>query len=381
MAGQSELGAGDDFCAGGRGEGMVKTVHGGDVYRHPGVIDFSSNMNPLGTPERVIRAAQESMTEICHYPDVRQEELIRALSAYEKVPEEYLFCGNGAAEVIFAYAWAQRPKQALILAPTFAEYEQALKSTGCAVRLYALRESDGYRLTRDFTEAITEDLDVAVLCNPNNPTGIPVDPELMREIIQTCRSRGVRLFVDECFQDFCDNPERLTVRGYLEEEPEIFILKAFTKRYAMAGLRLGYGMTSDADLLSRMRSAVQPWNVSIPAQKAGTAALQEEEYVEKARAVVRKERAYLKKSLKKLGFQVFDSCANYIFFKGEEGLSEKLLPYGIMIRDCSNYHNLGNGYYRIAVRLHPDNERLIEALGMTRRMIERRDTETSEDIR
>ncbi len=342
---------------------MVKSVHGGDVYRHPGVIDFSSNMNPLGTPERVIRAGQESMAEICHYPDVRKEKLIRALSVYEKVPEEYLFCGNGAAEVIFAYAWALRPKRALVLAPTFAEYEQALKSAGCEVRLYSLREADGYRLTREFTDAVTEELDVVVLCNPNNPTGVPVEPELMREIIRTCRMRGVRLFVDECFQDFCEDPERLTVRGYVEEEPGIFILKAFTKRYAMAGLRLGYGITADADLLSRMQSAVQPWNVSIPAQKAGVAALQEEAYVERAREIVREERAYLKKSLRELGYQVFDSCANYVFFKGEEGLAGKLLPFGIMIRDCSNYHNLEEGYYRAAVRLHPENEKLIRALG------------------
>lgn len=352
---------------------MVKSVHGGDVYRHPGVIDFSSNMNPLGTPESVIRAAQESMTRIVHYPDVRQEKLIRALSGYEKVPEGYLFCGNGAAEVIFAYAWALRPKQALILAPTFAEYEQALQSVGCRVRLFPLREADGYRLTADFLNAITDDLDVVVLCNPNNPTGVPVEMELMKAIIRTCRTRGVRLFTDECFQDFCEGPERMTIRNYLKEEPEIFILKAFTKRYAMAGLRLGYGMTADAGLLSQMRAAVQPWNVSIPAQEAGVAALREEGYVERARSIVKQERAYLKASLEKLGFRVFDSRANYVFFKGEKGLCEKLLPYGVMIRDCSNYHNLGEGYYRAAVRLHAENEKLIEALGMLRKNSEKPD--------
>ena len=356
---------------------MVKSVHGGDVYRHPGVIDFSSNMNPLGTPESVIRAAQESMTEIVHYPDVRQEKLIRALSAYERVPESYLFCGNGAAEVIFAYAWALRPKQALVLAPTFAEYEQALRSVGCAVRLFPLREADGYRLTADFLNAIRDDLDVVVLCNPNNPTGIPVDPGLVEAIIRTCRTRGVRLFVDECFQDFCEDPERMTVRGYLREEPGIFILKAFTKRYAMAGLRLGYGITADADLLSQMRSAVQPWNVSLPAQEAGVAALREEAYVSRARSLVKEERAYLKESLRKLGFQVYDSRANYIFFKGDKGLCEKLLPFGVMIRDCSNYHNLGEGYYRVAVRLHSENEKLIGALGTLRKNTEKPDKRIS----
>jgi len=341
---------------------MIQNVHGGDVYRHPGVIDFSSNMNPLGTPERVVRAAQDSMTEICHYPDVRQEELIRALSGYERVPASFLFCGNGAAEVIFAYAWALRPKRAMVLAPTFAEYAQALQSTGCTVIQYPLQESSGYCLTDDIIASITDDLDVLVLCNPNNPTGILVDPLRMKRIIAACKAHDVRLFVDECFQDFIDDPEAYTVRGYLADHPDIFILKAFTKRYAMAGLRLGYGMTSDIALLDRMHGAVQPWNVSIPAQKAGVAALQEEAYVNRARALIRKERAWLKDALQGLGLKVFDSQANYIFFKGPEGLPERLLPFGVMIRDCSNYFNLGKGYFRTAVRLHEENEKLTAAL-------------------
>ncbi|MGN0363003.1 MAG: pyridoxal phosphate-dependent aminotransferase [Bilifractor sp.] len=341
---------------------MYKNVHGGDVYRHLGVIDFSSNMNPLGTPERVVRAAQNSMTEICHYPDVRQSELIRALSGYEKVPEPYLFCGNGAAEVIFAYAWALRPGRALVPAPTFAEYAQALQSTGCTVMQYPIRESDGFCLTDDFIGAITDDLDVVFLCNPNNPTGLLVDPSLMQKIMTACRMHDVRLFVDECFQDFINDPEVHTLKGYLHDNPDIFILKAFTKRYAMAGLRLGYGMTSDAALLDRMHASVQPWNVSIPAQKAGVAALQEEDYVSRARKIIQTERAWMKKSLQALGLQVFDSKANYIFFKGPQNLPEKVLPFGVMIRDCSNYYGLGNGYYRTAVRLHTENEKLIEAL-------------------
>ena len=88
---------------------MKDKIHGGDVYRHKNALDFSANMNPLGTPEAVIRAAAESLREIHNYPDIRMEALRQGLSAYEQVPEDYLVCGNGAAEVIFMLALALRP--------------------------------------------------------------------------------------------------------------------------------------------------------------------------------------------------------------------------------------------------------------------------------
>ncbi len=341
---------------------MLTQVHGGDIYRHKGVIDFSSNMNPLGTPEGVIRAAQESMTRISNYPDVFQTELIESIAAYEGVPAEQIICGNGAAELIFMFAAALRPKQALILAPTFAEYEQALHSAGCGVRLHTLREQNGFTLTESILGDINSRLDVVILCNPNNPTGRLVDPELLGRIIDRCKELGIWLMIDECFQDFCDAWTALSAKDRLADAPKLFLLKAFTKRYAMAGIRLGYGLCADEKMMDAMRRTVQPWNVSIPAQEAGIAALKETAYVEEARRIVKEERAFLKQELARLGFTVYDSMANYIFFRGPEGLVEHALKSGILIRDCSNYHGLGRGYYRVAVRRHEDNMKLIEAL-------------------
>ena len=110
---------------------MKEQIHGGDIYRHPQVLDFSSNINPLGTPESVIDAAAESLKRIANYPDIAYTELKRALAAYEQQPESFLICGNGAAELIFSLVLALRPARAVVPAPTFAEYRQALKATGC----------------------------------------------------------------------------------------------------------------------------------------------------------------------------------------------------------------------------------------------------------
>lgn len=288
--------------------------------------------------------------------------MIKALAAYETVPEEYIICGNGAAELVFSLVWALKPRHALMAVPTFAEYEQALEAVECEIEEYLLREEDGFVLGEDFTDRITEETDIVFLCNPNNPTGVLIPENLIDEILERCRMNHVFLVLDECFTDFLEKPELATKKRKLSEYPDFFILKAFTKRYAMAGLRLGYGLCANDRILERMRAVTQPWNISIPAQEAGVAALKEEEYVKRARKVTACERQWIKEELCKLGIKVYDSRANYIFFRGPKGLAGAVLKQGIMIRDCSNYRGLTGGYYRTAVRLHEENQQLIRAV-------------------
>ena len=182
------------------------------------------------------------------------------------------------------------------------------------------------------------------------------------EILKRCREKSIFLVVDECFLDFVTEPEAYTLKPILEKSEGLFLLKAFTKRYAMAGVRLGYGLCHDRELLSRMEMMTQPWNVSTLAQEAGIAALTEREYVEAGRQLVFSEAAWLKAEMKKLGLMVFPSQANYIFFKGPGSLFTDCVKKGILIRDCSNYQGLCKGYYRIAVKKHEDNVKLITAL-------------------
>lgn len=340
---------------------MKEQIHGGDVYRHPGVLDFSANMNPLGTPDFVIRAAQESLNNIANYPDIRCSRLIRKLSVYEGVPEEWIICGNGAADLIFSLVQAKKPEKALLQAPTFAEYEQALSSVGCLVEYYDSAPYD-FGVGEHFLEKLREDIDIVFLCNPNNPTGFLIPPEILQKIIEVCREKQIFLVLDECFQDFVDDEKKFTAKPFLKDNPFLFILNAFTKRYAMAGLRLGYGLTADTALLARMETVTQPWNVSIPAQAAGEAALDETDFVTRGLQLVAAERRYLKKEMKEAGLTVYDSQANYIFFQGPEDLREHCLKDNILIRSCSNYPSLRDGFFRVAVKKHEDNEKLIETL-------------------
>lgn len=340
---------------------MKKHIHGGNIYQYENCLDFSANCNPLGTPAGVIRAAAESLSRIYEYPRVGCAPLREAIGAYEGVSPENIICGNGAADLIFSLCRAVKPEHALLPAPTFAEYEQALRSEGCRITYAYLKEENGFRMQEEFLEELHSDLDMVFLCNPNNPTGILTDRAFLLEVLEKCRELEILLVVDECFLDFVKQPEAYTLKSQLSGYDNLFLLKAFTKRYAMAGIRLGYGMTGNGALLEKMAAVTQPWNVSTVAQEAGIAALKEQAYVEAGRQLVFQEARFIKESLEKIGFPVFPSEANYVFFKGPEDFFEDCVREGILIRDCSNYPGLSKGYYRIAVKTHEENQKLIEA--------------------
>lgn len=341
---------------------MKQQTHGGDIYRHKEVLDFSSNMNPLGVPAGVYRALEENLCNIRNYPDTECEELKKALAEHEQIAKEWIVCGNGAAELIYTLAQAIRPQKALIQSPTFLEYERALQSVECNISYYKAKRENAFRVQEDFLDHITTELDMIFLCNPNNPTGTLIEPDLMRVICKKCREQNVWLIIDECFLDFLPEKSVYTMKKELEQNSKIFILKAFTKLYAMAGLRLGYGMTGSQELLAEMSRMVQPWNVSVPAQTAGVAALKEEAYVKAGRELVRQENIRMKKRMQEMGYRCLDSKVNYIFFEGPQDLYEKCLKEGILIRDCSNYVGLRKGDYRIAIRRQEENDRLLEVL-------------------
>lgn len=341
---------------------MKQNPHGGDIYSCDYICDFSVNVNPLGTPESVRSAVRKAAERLEQYPDTSCRSLRKALSLKLSVPEEKLIFGNGAAELIFALVQAVKPKKALLAAPCFAEYEAALRAAGCDIAYYPLLAEHNFLLQEDFPDWITPETDLIFLCNPNNPTGTVTGRELLHRTAARAGACGAVLAVDECFWQFVPKEERVTLLTDTETYRSLFLLHAFTKTYAMPGLRLGYGVSSDRGLLERMEEQMQAWNVSVPAQMAGTAALEETDYVEKTALLVAQEREYLQKELRRLGLCVFPSLANYLLFQGPEDLKERCAREKILIRDCRNYHGLCAGWFRIAVRTHEDNKLLIRTM-------------------
>ena len=322
---------------------------------------YDNNLQQLGYAD----FSQPSSISIYPKDFDNKEKVVEVLDHYNQqmeddVKEEQVICTNGASELLYAFAAALKPKKALLLEPGFAEYEAALSAVGCEIFYYPLGEEKGYALDLAYLEALSDDLDMIILCNPNNPTGVLIQQPLLVRIAEKCEKYGIHFLLDECFHEFLMAPDSYSMRTFLERFPHLFLVDAFTKIYAIPGLRLGYGLSADADLLEKIRNVIQPWSVSIPAQEAGIAALSEDTYVHNTRWLIREERKYLARALHLLEMETFDSQANYLFFKGPEDLEEQCQKRGLLIRDCSNYRGLSKGYFRIAVRTREENDQLIK---------------------
>lgn len=346
----------------------MELVHGGDWagYRAEfgcDALDFSANVSPLGLPAGVAAAITNALPTADRYPDPLCRELRAALAGAEGVPADWILCGNGAADLIFRLALAVRPRRALLPAPTFAEYEAALQTVGCAVQRVFLREENTFAVTEEFIDAVTPETDIVFLCQPNNPTGQVTPPALVERLVRRCAECGAVLAVDECFLDFLPDRDAWTAKQLLRDAPQLIILKAFTKLYAMAGVRLGYALCGDATLLEKMRGAGQPWAVSSLAQAAGLAALQETVYAGAVRALIAEQRPRMAAGLRALGLRVMDGQANYLLFRATPDFGEKLRRRGAVVRSCANYPGLDAAWYRTAVRTAQENTRLLQIMG------------------
>lgn len=344
----------------------MKLIHGGDwagfeteYGKTP--LDFSANISPLGLPERVYEAAVRALDRADRYPDPLCRSLRAALSDFHGVPAENIVCGNGAADLIYRLCRVLRPKRGAVFVPGFAEYARALREAGSEVKEIPL--SRDFRLTKEALAQIPRDCELLFLCNPNNPTGLLTERETLLAALERCRERGAILAVDECFLDFCERAEDLSLVDRLQDCPNLLILRAFTKTYAMAGLRLGYALCGSAALAEALQGCGQPWAVSSVAQAAGEATLCETDYVNKLRALITAERGHMAAALRALGLCVVPGEANYLlFYSADTALAEKLRRRGILIRDCADYTGLTPGWVRAAVRTEAENTILIQAI-------------------
>ncbi len=346
---------------------MMTYGHGGDIYSYSGdrvLLDFSSNINPLGLPPAVEKALQVSAGACTVYPDPHCRAVSEKIGEYENVPFGSILCGNGAADLIYRIAYGLKPKKALLFAPTFSEYEQAVRQSGGAVYYYGLRDENEFVPQRDFLRMLdSTQPDIVFLCNPNNPTGKTVAKELMTETAVWCQSNNAVLVIDECFLDFVRNGKALSMIGETEKNPNIIILKAFTKFFAMPGLRFGYLVCGSEELRKKIWKAGQPWSVSGVAQLCGAAALSDKTYIEQTKKLIPRFRENLQTELEKLPLRVYSGAANYILFRTTvPQLDQKTAARDILIRNCANYHGLCEGYYRVAVKSSEDNRKLIQTM-------------------
>lgn len=360
----------------------MKQIHGGNLRetaRHYGVpekeiLDFSSSINPLGTPRPALKAVMEEMERLVHYPEIDALSLREAAAANDRVPVENILAGNGSTEFIYLIPRVLHPRKALLPAPTYSDYERALRLAGAEIVHVPLQREEGFVLDTDrFVRALKQGADLALICNPNNPTGSLIPKGAIQEILSAARFTHTTLVVDEAFMDFVLGESN---RFQVTEGENLLVLRSLTKFYAIPGLRAGllYGSRS---LIQRIENCQEPWTLNRLAGAAVTAALADQEYRQEAIALIQKERESLARKLGGVpGIRVFPSSANFLLLEtsppmpAPERLFTALIRSGILVRSCASFPGLGPNFIRVAVRNPDENDLLVQALRKVVRELE-----------
>lgn len=376
--------------------------HGGNIYKIfrekniKEILDYSSNINPYGIPESLKKRITENLEILERYPDPDYVELRQKLSNLNKVNLSDIILGNGATEIIFLFMKVINPKKILIVSPTFGEYERAVKATEISgdtvslsssngdnknienkkieIEYFELKESDDFKLNiGNLKNELENKYDLLIICNPNNPTGKFLKLAQTEEILKECNKYDTKLFIDEAFIEFLADGMKESIINTEENKKNLFVTRAFTKFFAIPGLRLGYGMYFDKELEKKISEKKEPWSVNNFAEMAGLTVLDDAEYIEKTLKWIAEEKIYMYEKLNKIsGMKVYETEVNFITGKIDEKLfsegvnvkilREKMLEQGILIRDASNFKFLDERFFRLAIKDRASNERVIEAM-------------------
>jgi threonine-phosphate decarboxylase len=359
--------------------------HGGNIYKIfrekniDKILDYSSNINPYGLPENLKKEIFEKLFVLERYPDPDYIELREKIAEKNNLNIENIIVGNGATEIIFLFMKILSPKKVLIVSPTFGEYERAIKASTLAndsleINYFELKETENFVLNvKNLETELENNYDLLILCNPNNPTGQFLKLKKLEEILKICEQKNTKLFIDEAFVEFVEDWENESIINSKENKENLFVIRAFTKFFAIPGLRLGYGICFNNNLLKKMLEKKEPWSVNNIADLAGKTVLDDENYIQKTKEWIKDQKKYMYENLNKIeGLRAYKTEVNFILLKIEDNLLEKgldvknlrkkMLEKGILIRDASNFIYLNKHYFRLAIKDKLNNEKVIETL-------------------
>ena len=354
------------------------TFHGSDIEKiarqfgvqQNAILNFSANISPLGVPESVRGAIAGQADCISRYPDREYVSLRTSIANYCGAQASDILVGNGASELITLMIKTVRPRHVLIAGPCYSEYEHAVEQQGGVASYYFLREEDEFAMDIDrLLPGLNRSLDMLILCNPNNPTSTVIRGSGMEAILHKCRENGIRVMVDETYVEFADEPEAISSVRFTGDYKNLAVIRGTSKFFAAPGLRLGYLITGDQDLLCSLRLVQEPWNVSAIADVAGRAMFSDSEYIAKAQAFMRNERKRVYREL--LTFKrirVFAPEANFVLIEllpgapDAETVFRACLDEGLLIRNCSSFPTLEERYIRFCFMSSEDNDRLLARL-------------------
>ncbi len=361
-------------------EKVLKTIQEGEPSRLAGqwsaLIDFSTSINPLGFSKKAEKKLRQDLSAVLHYPDPQCTELRRALAQFHGLAEEQISIGAGSTEFIYALPRFLQIQHPLIVTPGCSEYERALEISpgrgGANIHYMETHEEDGFELNVDrLLFALTLGYDALYLANPNNPTGILIDRGDLQRILAQAERKKVWFILDEAFIDFVEGE---SLKKKAVSSSRLIILRSLTSFFALPGLRVGY-LISNAGVMAEFSRSREPWTVNALAQIGAIVSLQDDRYITRTKEFIAPERARLIHGLRGIpGFVPYPAAANYLLVQihptlnlNAAELQEKLVPHGILIRDCRSFHHMGPYFFRIAVRSRKENNTLLKALRRIRK--------------
>lgn len=353
--------------------------HGSDIekiceYYHlkkEDIINFGANVNPLGLSASVKAALASHLDILSSYPDREYTSLREVLSAYCRIPSDYILPGNGSSELISLLIDALSPKHTLILGPTYSEYSRELSFSGSTQEYYHLKEEQDFRLDADdlCTVLAKGNYDLLIICNPNNPTSSAILHDDMEKLLCFCADHGVFVMIDETYVEFAPDIEDVTAVPFTQRFTNLCVLRGVSKFFAAPGMRLGYAVTGNPDFLRKMKEKQIPWSLNSAGAYAGELLFQDQDYIDRTRQLILTERGRMYDALSQLAsFKVFQPYANFLLLKilKEEKTAfdvfETCIKNGLMIRDCSSFQCLDGEFVRFCIMMPEDNSRLLKVL-------------------
>lgn len=360
---------------------MLKHVdhfHGSDleqiekVYgiRKEEITSFSANVNPLGISPKMRETLIDRIDAITSYPDREYTELRRQIGAYIHAPYENILVGNGSTELISLFIQIEHPKKALILGPTYSEYEREISLGGGTSLYYPLKEEDDFVLqAEDLKKYLNESVDLLVICNPNNPTSTAIPQRTMRKILDECKRCDIFVMVDETYVEFAPDYAAVDSVPLTRYYNNLVILRGVSKFFASPGLRLGYAVTGNRDLLEKINARKNPWTINSLAAVAGELMFSDTEYIAQTKALIGQERSRIYEELKTWdSVKVYEPTANFILVRilkegvTADDLFDHTIRRGLMIRNCSTFPFLDNRYFRFCFMSPEKNDELLASL-------------------
>ena len=345
----------------------IEAVYG---IKKEDITSFSANVNPLGVSPLLRSTLASHIDAITSYPDREYTSLRECIAAYTGTDASQVIVGNGSTELISLFIQIEHPKKAMILGPTYSEYEREISLGGGTTLYYPLREKDDFVLdVDDFTAHLNESIDLLVLCNPNNPTSSCINRTDMRRILDICKQYDIFVMVDETYVEFADNTDEITAVPLTHYYNNLIILRGTSKFFAAPGLRLGYAISGNQDLIKSINTRKNPWTINSLAVIAGELMFTDEEYIQQTKSLISSERARIYEIFKNHpDFKPYKPSGNFMLLKilrkdiTSADLFDKAIRKNMMIRDCSTFPFLDNKYIRFCFMMPEMNDKLIDCL-------------------